>query len=124
MSNTKLGTVKTVFGIDDTTPPTFGRLTGVTETKTAEKAEVKDEQGNIIGAIYHGHKTELTIEAEYLTEDAPTGPNIADPIGGLITVPTADGEITGNIDSVTKTSSSTENCKLSITATFYPNLSA
>ena len=116
-----VGTIKTKFGIEGTS--TFGIIESITNNQTAEKLEVKNSQGQIIGAVYHGHKIEITVEATFLVEGTPTGPNIDAPIGTEITIPDAKGgTIVAIVDSVSISASSSDNVKLSISATIYPDL--
>ena len=121
MDAVQVGSIKTKFGIDGTT--TFGLIESVTDNQTAEKLEVKNSQGQIIDVIFHGHKTEVSIEATFLTEDTATGPNVPAPIGTELSYTNSKGEtVKGIIEAVSTTATSAENVKLSITATVYPSV--
>lgn len=121
MATKKLGVTKVNFGMKG--GASFGILESVEVNKTAEKEEIKNEQGDIVDAVYHGQKTEVSAEMTLLKEDVASGPNVADPIGTDIALPVEDGtSVAAKVDSVSTKYQKAGVTTVSVSATQYPDL--
>lgn len=90
---------------------TLGVIQSETENNSAEVAEARDENGQVIVQKAYSKSTERTIEALFITGTA------APAAGTVITI----GDWTGLVTSANITKSNTDFVKMSITATHKDN---
>ena len=117
MASTQIGAAAVNFGTKD---EAWGYVENLQVGERAEKLEIANGGGDIVSAIYHGKKEEISGS---FTRLAASGPAAADPIGSSVAFKTeGSATIDAHIDQADTTYKRADVTTVDFQATRYPDL--